>query len=414
MALQQNSMPAVKPKLFYGWIIVTAACLVILTMYGTLATFGIFFESMLAEFGWSRAAVAAALSLVIVVRASLYMITGRLTDRYGPRAVVTTCGLLLGLGYVLMSRISAVWHFYLLYILVGVGMSSAWIPQVSTVARWFEKRRGLAISLAGAGEGLGIVLMVPAANWFISVYDWRSSYLAVGIFGAIVITTAAQFLKRDPKKMGLLPYGAGEVAESPAAPPVRGLTLREAAGTGELWLLCAVYLSFLFGLDTVMAHIVVYAVGLGTSPAGAASILATIGGVAVIGRLAMGLFADRAGSKLAIILCLALSTLAWLWLQQANAGWMLYPFAVVFGFVFGGILVQFPLIIAQRFGLTAHGAIMGVVSFVAMTLGASGPVLVGRLFDISGSYRVGFLICGAASALGLILALFSRPVQRAK
>lgn len=408
----QHSRPAAKPKFFYGWIIVIAACLVILTMYGTLDTFGVFFESVLTEFGWSRAAVAVAFSLVIVVRSSLYIVTGRLTDRYGPRVVVTVCGLLLGLAYLLMSRISAIWHFYLLYILVGIGMSSAWIPQVSTVARWFEKRRGLATSLAAMGEGLGIVVMVPVARWLISVFDWRPSYMAVGIIALVVITVAAQFMKRDPDKMGLLPYGAGEAQESTPSAGIKGLSLREAVRTGEFWLLCVVYFSFLFGLDVVTSQIVIYAEGLGISPAGAAGILAAIGGAAIVGRLAMGLFADRAGSKLAIILCLALSTLAWLWLQLAGAGWMLYLFAVVFGFVFGGVLVQFPLILAQRFGLTSHGAILGVVSFAGMTLGAAGPVIVGRLFDLTGSYQLGFLICGGVSALGLILAFFSRPVRR--
>ena len=151
-----------KPKFFYGWIIVTAASGVILVMYGTLATFGIFFEPLLTDFGWSRTMTAGAFSLVIIIRGSLFVVTGRLTDKYGPRIVVTTGGFLLGMGYLLMSQISSVWHLYLFYgVFIGVGMSSAWIPQVSTVARWFEKRRGLAISMAPAGEGFGILIMVP-------------------------------------------------------------------------------------------------------------------------------------------------------------------------------------------------------------------------------------------------------------
>ena len=96
-----------KTEFFYGWIIVGAAGCVIFVMYGTVATFGIFFEPVLTEFGWSRAMTAGAFSLVIIIRGSLYIVTGRLTDNYGPRIVVTTCGFLLGMGYLLMSQISS-------------------------------------------------------------------------------------------------------------------------------------------------------------------------------------------------------------------------------------------------------------------------------------------------------------------
>jgi len=319
-------------------------------MYGTLATFGIFFEPVLTEFGWSRAMTAGAFSLVIIIRGSLYVVTGRLTDKYGPRIVVTTCGFLLGMGYLLMSQISSLWHFYLLYALIGVGMGSAWIPQVSTVARWFEKRRGLATGMAASGEGAGILIMVPVGRWLISIYDWRSSYIAVGIIAAVLITGAAQFLKRDPHQMGLLPYGEQEVKKGDLNLQATGLSPREAMHTREFWLLCIVYFGFLLCLGTIMAHIALHAIGLGISTTSAANILAIIGGMSVIGRLAMGVFADRVGSKPAIIICFILLTIAMLWLQFATAGWMLYLFAGIFGFTFGGLVIQFPLITAERFG----------------------------------------------------------------
>ena len=126
----------------------------------------------------------------------------------------------------------------------------------------------------------------------------------------------------------------------------------------------------------------------------------------------MGVFADRVGSKSAIIICFILLTMAMLWLQLATAGWMLYLFAAMFGFVFGGLIIQFPLITAERFGLTSHGAIFGIVSFIAIIGGALGPVSVGHIFDITGSYQLGFFIGVAASAIGFMLALLSRPIQK--
>ncbi len=402
-----------KPKFFYGWIIVTAASGVILVMYGTLATFGIFFEPLLTDFGWSRTMTAGAFSLVIIIRGSLFVVTGRLTDKYGPRIVVTTGGFLLGMGYLLMSQISSVWHLYLFYgVFIGVGMSSAWIPQVSTVARWFEKRRGLAISMAPAGEGFGILIMVPVARWLISIYDWRSSYIVVGIIALVFVIAAAQFLRRDPSQMGLLPYGEREVKKQSSNLEAAGLSLREAIHTREFWLLSTVYFGFLFCLNTILAHIIIHTTGLGISATSAANILAIIGGMSVIGRLAMGVFADRAGSKSAIIIGLTILTMALLWLQLASVAWMLYLFAGIFGFVFGGLIIQFPLITAERFGLTSHGTIFGIVSFIAIMGGALGTVSVARIFDITGSYQLGFFISAAASAIGLMLALLSRPIQK--
>ncbi|GAH13227.1 unnamed protein product, partial [marine sediment metagenome] len=126
----------------------------------------------------------------------------------------------------------------------------------------------------------------------------------------------------------------------------------------------------------------------------------------------MGVFADRAGSKWAIIIGLTILTMALLWLQLTSVVWMFYLFAAIFGFAFGGLLVSFPLITAERFGLTSHGAIFGTISFSAIMGGALGAVLAGRIFDITGSYQLGFLICAALSAIGFILAFFSRPTHK--
>lgn len=126
----------------------------------------------------------------------------------------------------------------------------------------------------------------------------------------------------------------------------------------------------------------------------------------------MGVFADRFGSKSAIIICFILLTMTMLWLQLASVGWMLYLFAGIFGFTFGGLIIQFPLITAERFGLASHGVIFGIISFIAIIGGALGPVSVGHIFDITGSYQLGFFIGAAASAIGFMLAFLSRPIQK--
>ena len=408
-----------KPKFFYGWIIVIAAGCVILTMYGTLFTFGVFFKPVLTEFGWTRAMTSGAFSLCIFTHGVLSIVIGRLTDKYSPRIVVTACGLSLGIGYLLMSQISSTWELYLFYgILIGMGMGGAWIPQVSTVARWFEKRRGLATGIAVSGEGIGILILAPMARWLISAYGWRTSYIVVGIIALALIISAAQFLRHRPEKMGLLPYGrvANTTEINPAkyhkSSVAQDFSLIEAVKGQQFWMILGVFFFFEFSILSIMNHIDIHATDIGISVTTAANILATIGGTSILGRLALGVLADRAGSKRAIITGFAILAVALLWLQLARVEWMLYLFAAIFGFAFGGLLVQIPLIIAESFGLTSHGAIMGVTSFGIIIGATLGPVVVGHIFDITSSYQLGFLSCAAASIISFMLALLLRPALK--
>ena len=114
----------VRPKYFYGYIVVLAAFLITVTMWGTLYSFGVFFKPLLTEFGWTRAETSGAYSLFIVLHGLVYIVTGRLNDRLGPRIVMIACGFFLGLGYLLLSQISTIWHLYLVYgVIIAIGMS---------------------------------------------------------------------------------------------------------------------------------------------------------------------------------------------------------------------------------------------------------------------------------------------------
>jgi len=412
-------MEARKPKIFYGWIIVIAAGCVILTMYGTLFTFGVFFKPVLTEFGWTRAMTSGAFSLCILTHGVLSVVIGRSTDKYGPRIVVTACGISLGVGYLLMSQISSTWQLYLFYgILIGMGMGGAWIPQMSTIARWFEKRRGLATGIAASGEGIGILILAPLARWLISTYGWRTSYIVIGMIALALIISAAQFLKRLPEKIGLLPYGreANATEIDPAkyhkSSVTQDFSLSKAVKGRQFWMILALFFFFEFSILSTMNHIDIHATDIGIPETTAANILATIGGVSILGRIALGAFADKVGSKQAIITGLAILAVALLWLQLARVEWMLYLFAAIFGFAFGGLLVQISLIVAESFGLTFHGTIFGVISFGLIVGGALGPVVVGHIFDITGSYQQGFLICAAASIISFVLAMFLRPTSK--
>ena len=163
------------------------------------------------------------------------MAAGRLSDRFGPRAVMSCSGLLLGLGYFLMAKISTIWELYLFYgLIVGVGMGGGIAPSLSTVARWFVKRRGLMTGMTVAGTATGTLVTPVIAYLVISIYNWRTSFTIIGIAVFILIVGLAQFLVRDPGRKGLSPYGTERTVADRLNLDVAGLSLREAVRTTQL------------------------------------------------------------------------------------------------------------------------------------------------------------------------------------
>lgn len=262
-----------------------------------------------------------------------------------------------------------------------------------------------------SGVGLGTMIMPPVANGLISSYGWHTAYIVLGSI-ALVLVILAQFLKRDPSQMGQLPYGEDEVKTEGLDSQVTGYSLREAIHARQFWMLCAAFLCFGFCLQVIMVHIVPYAIDKGISAAIAASILTVIGGLGIAGRVIIGGGGDRIGSKLALIIGFILMAIALSLVVVAREMWMLYLFAAIFGFSYGGLVaVQSPLV-ADLFGLLAHGVVWGVVVFSVTIGGAIGPLLAGYIFDITSSYHLTFLVCVALSVAGLILILLLTPTSR--
>lgn len=400
------------PGFFYGYIVVLVSFFIMIVADGLFYSFGVFFEPVLKEFGWTRAATSGAYSLCMMIVGSMAIVTGRLNDRFGPRILLTGCGFFVGLGYLLMSQISAIWQLYLFYgLIVAIGMSAFLVPLLSTVVRWFVKKRGLMSGITIAGVGLGIIIMPLLTSRLISIYDWRTSYAIVGIMAMVVIILAAQFLKRDPGKIGQLPYGEDEAKEEKLDLQATGFSLREAVHTRQLWLLCSISFCYYLCVTIIMVHVVIHATGLGVSALGAANILSIVGGTSIAGRVVIGSIADRIGSRLALIICFILMLIALAWLLVIKEVWMFYLFAAIFGLGYGGGAALKSPLTAELFGLSSHGLILGIAYFGDCFGGVIGPVLAGGIFDITGSYQLAFIVSIAASIIALILTLLLRPTQ---
>lgn len=405
--------PARAPRLFYGYVVVAVSFVVMAMSSGSNYSFSVFFEPLQQDFGWSRAATSGAMSAFLIGQGVFSIGSGRLTDRFGPRPVVTGAGLLFGAGLLLMSRVDAIWQVYLAYgVLAAAGHSATFTPLSSTVARWFQSRRGLMTGAVMAGTGLGTMVMPPFANWLIYRADWRTSYMVLGLVLMTVVALSAQFLRRDPSQMGLQPYGVEkprDAVKTPVSTPA-GVGLAEALRSSQFWLLCLAFGGFGYTLQAVMSHVVIYSRGLGLSPASAAAVMTVIGGFGVAGRIALGGLADRFGSKRLLFVALAMLSLDAFFLMAVQRPWAVYVFAAVFGLAYGGTVPQFSYRVAELFGLRSHGAILGTSQFCVALGGAAGPLFTGYGFDVLGSYTVPFAVCGGIAAAAALLSCLVKPL----
>jgi len=398
-----------KPKFFYGYIVVLAGFLILAVMWGVMQSFGVFLKPMSAEFGWARAEISGAYSMSMFTLGLLFMVTGRLNDRFGPRIMLTTCGFSLGLGYLLMSQINAVWQLYLFYgVFLAIGNSGGLVPLSSTIARWFVKKRGLMTAIVQSGIGAGAMIGPPVANQLISNYGWRTSYLIMGIVALALIMVAAQFLRRDPTQKGLFPYGTVEAETETLNSKAKGTSLSQATPTRQFWILGFMYLCFGFGIAAIMVHIVPHATDLGIPPLTAATVLTIIGGLNIVGRIGVGSASDRIGKRPSLIISFILLTIAFCWLLVTKELWMFRLFAVILGISFGAGAVLMSPAVAELFGLKEHGAILGTITFGLAIGNAAGPVVTGYIFDITNSYYMAFLISAILSVTGFLLALTLR------
>jgi MFS family permease len=415
------------PHLFYGWVVVATAFCVALVAYGVQYSFGIFLNPLREDFGWSVALVSGAASLFMFSRGALAILTGWATDRYGPRIIVAIGGFFLGLGLILTSQISAAWQLYIFYgLMAGFGLSVAFAPLVATTSRWFVSKRGLAIGIVLAGIGMGTVVMSPLARYLIATYGWSRSYIIIGLLAWIIVIPGALLLRRSPEEKGLLPLGkaeaiAGDDRNSSIAekgdsltPKRAGFSLKDAVHTKAFWLLLAMIIFWSICVQMIMIHIYPHATDLNIPEVVAANFMSLIGVFSIIGRLAMGAISDRLGGRLTLAICLVLQALAMFWLLRATDIWMLYLFAAAFGFAYGGCVPQLPVIAGEIFELKSIGTIVGVQMLGVAIGGAIGPLLGGRMFDVTGTYYLAFIISGVCTILALILLAFIRVPRKVR
>ncbi len=407
--ISANAAPPINTR--SPWIIVLSGFVLIFVLYGSYYCSGVFLRPMCEELGWTRAVTTGAISLYMVVHGGFSIIMGSLSDTYGPRIVVLISTIAVALSYSLIYYITEPWHLYVcLGIMVGIGMGSAYVPPVSTVAKWFVKNRGLALGVVASGVGVGQMVLPPVMRYMITAYGWRMSFVIMGCIVLMIGVPASLFLKHPDQQTSCCNNESNHQDRDPHKNNL--WTVKSAVKTTSFHLILAIFMSLVFGISIILSQLVAHAEDIGIDPIKAAFILTLIGIGGIIGRVAIGGLADRLGSKIILPLCLIPQCFLFLSLIWANELWEFYLIAVVYGLTYGGTLPSLLLMNSEFFGVTSSGTIYGILIFGATSGGAFGAPLAGYIFDITGNYAMAFMAGGIVLLAGAVLSFIVKPPRQ--
>ncbi len=399
---------------FYGWYLVVGLGVTTIVSYGiSQYLFGVLVVPIQADLHWSRATISGAYSLGLILSGFLGLAVGRLIDRYGARTLMSAGSVLGGLTLFLLSRVTEVWQFYLLWAgFLGVAMAlTLYSVTFVVIANWFQRRRGTAMALLTVVGGLSSPIYIPFAGLLVARLGWRSALLVLGATALVIaLPIHALLVRRRPEDIGLLPDG-DSMPEGHDPGSITGDRLREAIARPAFWTLMTATAFSTAAYSVLLAHVVAYLIGRGYDPVLAAGVLGLAGLASLPGRFIFNVVSDRFGPQPLLALCLLFQGLSVFFLMAAGPFAFLVAFIVVYGSAFGAVSPLRASVLADHFGRVAYGAISSVLGVPAGIFAGIGPFLAGVLYDVFGDYRLAFSLA-AAAFLGASLAIFLTPKPR--
>jgi MFS family permease len=415
----------VRLPFFYGWLIVAVAFVTMGVGVNARTAFSLLFPPILAEFGWERGLTAGAFSFGFLVSAILSPSLGRLMDRRGPRVVIELGVGLVAAGLLLAPLVRAPWQLYAtLGVLVGGGsVCMSYTGQALYLPNWFVRRRGLAISIAFSGVGVGSIILLPWLQTLIERGGWRAACWTLGVVVLVLLAPLNLLVRKRPEDLGLAPDGDRVLSATAggrtsnvvdAAWVAVDWTLARALRTSRFWWIALGYFCGLYSWYAVQVHQTKYLVEIGFSASVAAWALGLVSLVAVPGQIALGHLSDRIGREWVWTvgsLGFALCYVTLLLLRDLPTPALLYLMVVSQGLLGYGLVSVIGAIPAEIFEGRHYGSIFGTVMLASIAGGAAGPWLTGALYDATGSYTFAWWIAIACSALSIVAIWLAAPRQ---
>ncbi len=386
---------------YFGWRVALASSLGVMVGFGSLFifTFGVFMKPLGAEFGWSREAISQGFGLAAMTVAVCSPILGRWLDRFGPRRIILPCLSVFGLGIASLALLRPhLWQFYATCILLGiVGNGAAHLAFSRAVSTWFDARLGMALAWMMAGAGLGSMVLPLYAQTLIDWAGWRAAYVGLGGLALILgLPLSWKYIRERSAQ--------GPAVRSTAS---RGMTWQQGLRSSPFWIIVAALLAGSVSMNGALTHLVALLTDRGISARGAALSTSVLGGASLLGRLVVGWILDRVfGARVGCAVYL-IAAVGILLLARADTLLGGCIAAALIGVGVGGEADVTPFLLTRYFGLRAFSTLYGITWTFYAIAGAVGPVVLGRAFDLTGSYTptLRLLALAMASAGGMMLLL---------
>tara|TARA_Y100000031_G_scaffold154648_1_gene203024 strand:- start:913 stop:2100 length:1188 start_codon:yes stop_codon:yes gene_type:complete len=385
---------------------------------------GLFLVSLERHFGWSRTAMSGAFTLARGEGAVLGPLEGLLIDRFGSRKLVLAGYCIIGFGFILLSMIQSLWHFYAAFIIITLGSGlGGWLAVVSTVNNWFIRRRSLAIAATTSGIHFGGFL-VPVLALGMDTHGFRWATLGIGVFMLLMIGPAVKVIRTRPEDIGLLPDGDSALtraSDSEDASTKEGIaqseeaefTVRQALRTSAFWILTIVHISSTISIVTLSLHLVPKLTDMGLSLSTAGIVVLTYTATAVPTQFLAGFIADRLPKPPVLFAFLALQAAGMMVIAFAGSIEVAFLFAFLYGMGFGGRVPLLTSIRGDYFGRKAFATIMGLSQMPNNIAMMFAPLFAAYMYDTTDSYLIPFLTFAILNFLGAVLVLFVRKPRLA-
>jgi MFS family permease len=356
------------------------------------------------EFGATRGAVSLAFTLLMLGFGLGGVATGRITDRFGIVAAMALSISFLGLAYVLAGLSTTLWQFIAVHVLIGLGTSATFGPLMAEASHWFERYRGLAVTIVASGNYVGGTIWPPLVNWGVQSAGWRTTHIAVGIFCAVAMTLVLVLLRAQ--------IGGAKVRDHDNAPPPR-VDLRLSTNTLTA-LLCIASISCCVAMAMPQVHIVAYCGDLGYGVARGAEMLSLMMAFGIVSRIGSGFLADKIGGIRTLLIGSVAQGFALLFYLFFDSLTSLYIISAMFGLFQGGIVPSYAIIVRESMPAAEAATRVGIVILASVVGMSFGGWVSGVIFDATGSYAAAFLNGLGWNALNItiMVALLIRVRQR--
>ena len=402
---------------FYGWIIVAGA------FFGAFAsggiqgfTFSVFLKPMSDDLGWTRSALTAGIAINTLIASFIAPIFGFIVDKYGPRPLMAAAALVGGVAAGLLSNVTELWQFYVIFAVAGIfgGAALGEVVTQSTVVKWFIRLRGRAVAIGSMGGAASGAVLAPVITFMVATSGWRSGWVLMAVIFFVVLLPISLLMIRSPEDVGLTPDGdRREVGNQNRSHDEESWNLKEALRDKTLWFLTAALTVAGLCVSSVVVHEFSLITDRGFSSATAAAVLSTHAIMASAGRLIWGFLVEKVKVRYAMSAVFLLCGLSVTMLVTVEYSALLFVFAVIYGLSIGGYSVTTAVAFANYYGRANVGSIRGAVSPLITGSVAVGPVLIAAGYDLQGNYTMGFFTLTLLYLIASGLTLLATPPQRA-